>query len=379
MSDLLKKEAGGGKGMDYMELLFYLVMAWSLIRGNAVFGESTGREYLTYTMNVLAMLEIWCITTVYHNLFGSIGIAERTAALINSFLLLPMATGMERYMGVGSFMAVFAIAWALLLIHMGIQFLIKVFTFQMDVREFRYIRRLAWLLVAQGAVIIATGYFIGGNQWMSIQKISIAVWFAAFLFLEYIPGSPELDTGSLTEQLPRFVVLSFGMAMTGIAGVILDGFSGESLAYGIVVFLCLAALLVICDYYSRRMLNRQRLGKGHGYLVAHAVLLFALSFITEMFIFKRYGHVLEGPEPHRFYQSLSVILFLAAVFAISRYTDQSMINTKTLLLFLAAALVYFGLMYRFSGNWMFNGLCTAGFIGLAFMYISGVRIKLEVG
>ena len=378
MSDLLQQETEGRKRTEYMELFFYVILAGVFIFGNnpiRILNEEgmVTQYYLDYLLAMLEILEIWYITTVYFNRFGSNGIAERIMILINGFLLILMAKewiwlNYDHYPTT----ILFLIAWALILIHMGIQFLIKAITFQMDVSEIRYSRRWGILLLLQGMAVIAVEVVHYDHEYRIIGGCSLLIWFITVLILESRSSGSAIDPEAMSDRLARFVVLSFGMA--AIESILILAKREYDLYYLVMVFLCIAGLLGNYDYYCRRLLDRQQIGKGLGYMLLHMFLLIGLAGFSTAFI--QLTFYFRGYEAY-IIQTASVLLFFAMFFALSRYSFRGMMSAKSLIIVLVLCAVYIGLMIfcRYSYNLLI--LVTAGFIGLVFVYTAGVRIKLE--
>ena len=80
---------------------------------------------IAYILSTLAIIQIWNFSTFYINLFGRNGVRDHIFLFINMYLLY--------YIGEGTrlswvlFRTQYHIAWALILINIGVQYLISLY------------------------------------------------------------------------------------------------------------------------------------------------------------------------------------------------------------------------------------------------------------
>ena len=122
---LLKNEE---KKVEYLELIYDLVFVYMAGRNNALLGHIEDGfvsldSFLAYILCTLAIIQIWNFTTFYINLFGRNGVRDHVFLLVTMYLMyfLGESTRSDWH----AYQAQYHIAWSLILINIGIQYVIE--------------------------------------------------------------------------------------------------------------------------------------------------------------------------------------------------------------------------------------------------------------
>ena len=116
------------KKVEYLELIYDLIFVYIIGRNNSLLHHVEGgfislETFLTYALATLAVIQIWNYSTFYINMFGRNGLRDHIFLFLNMYLLY--------YIGEGTrtdwyrFQNQYHIAWALILINIGVQYLIE--------------------------------------------------------------------------------------------------------------------------------------------------------------------------------------------------------------------------------------------------------------
>ena len=377
MNSFFNQQSGEEKKVEYLELIYDLIFAYFIARNNDVIlhtqnGFITVDNFLGYIMGTLIILEIWYITTIYINRYGSNGIAEHVTIFVNMYLLYYMAESTS--VAWELYHIQYAVAWSLILINMGAQFIYKSNKLPMAPEEVRHTRKTAVILFIQAFLILCSVLWFRATG-TALANCSLLFWFIAILILGHRYDWIALDFGHLTERVMLFVVVTFGEMLTGIADFFGDGFSLAAIYYSVVTFLCVVGLLVIYGYYYNHLLDRQRPRKGMGYILLHVGLIFALNNITTAFILMPKVYVSTWAKV--IFLAASVFLFFAAMMALSHYSYQGMPPRKHLLLFAALGVIYLGAMNLSVLYWILPPLFTAVYIYIVFFIITKISRQTE--
>ncbi len=372
MDSLLRQQSGEEKKVEYLELIYDLIFAYFVTKNNDVIlhtqnGFISMGNFLGYIMGTLIILEIWYMTTTYINRYGTNGIAEHVTIFINMYLLYYMAESTS--VAWANYHIQYAIAWALILINLGVQFLLKSKMMEMYPHEHRHTRYIALIMFVQAGLILLSLVWFAMTG-VALANCSMVFWFVAILVLESKFNWISLDFTHLSERVMLFVVVTFGSMLTGIADFFDNGMSFAALYYSVTTFLCVIGLLVIYGHYYNKLLDRQRPGKGMAYILLHVGLILALNNITTALILMPKVYVSNWAKV--VFLAASVVLYFAAMLALSRFTYQGMPGKRHLLLFCLMAAVYLAAMSLSALYWILPPLFSAIYIYLIFLIM--VRI-----
>ena len=116
------------KKVEYVELIYDLIFVYVIGRNNALLHVIENDfvalpAFLAYIMTTLAVIQIWNYTTYYINIYGRHSIREHVFLFINMFLMYFIGEGTRADWQ--RFHTQYHVAWALILINIGVQYLIE--------------------------------------------------------------------------------------------------------------------------------------------------------------------------------------------------------------------------------------------------------------
>ena len=159
------------KKVEYIELIYDLVFVYMVGRNNALLHHFEGGfvapvNMMAYVMCTLAIIQIWNFTTFYINMFGRNSARDHVCLFINMYLMYFI--GEATRTDFAPYQAQYHIAWALILINIGVQYLIELRNHQADVWNRDIIKRMALALFAEAAVVLIAAF--------TSMSLSIVLW-----------------------------------------------------------------------------------------------------------------------------------------------------------------------------------------------------------
>ena len=124
----MQLQAKEEKKVEYLELIYDLIFVYIIGRNNSLIQTVEGGfvpfgMFLSYILCTLAVIQIWNFSTFYINMFGRNGVRDHIFLFVNMYLLYYIGEGTRLHWE--SFHAQYHVAWALILINIGIQYLIE--------------------------------------------------------------------------------------------------------------------------------------------------------------------------------------------------------------------------------------------------------------
>ena len=116
------------KMVEYIELIDDLIFVYMIGRNNALLhnfsgGFVDGAACGAYILTTLAVIQIWNYSTYYINIYGRHGVREHVFLFFNMFLLYFLGEGTRAdWQG---FHTQYHVAWALILVNIGLQYLLE--------------------------------------------------------------------------------------------------------------------------------------------------------------------------------------------------------------------------------------------------------------
>ena len=115
------------KKVEYIELIYDLIFVYIIGRNNQLLhifdnGFVTMPAFLFYVMTTLAIIQIWNYSTYYINVYGRHSVREHIFMFVNMFLLYFIGEGTRTDWQ--AYHTQYHIAWALILINIGVQYLL---------------------------------------------------------------------------------------------------------------------------------------------------------------------------------------------------------------------------------------------------------------
>ena len=316
---------GKGKKVEYIELIYDLIFVYLIGRNNALLevesGFFTGRMYLTYVLSSLIVLQIWYMSAVLINRYGSNGVLDHVFLFINMYLLYYLGRGIRPD---GEGMYGFLTAWGLIILNLAVQYAIRLVRARrggaVTIWEQMHLQYHLIHHLIQAAVIFAAIplYRFSGRVF---PLAAVIFGFGALILIEQFDRLVPVDFEHLTERVMLYVVFTFGEMIVAIAGYFSGGFSPSTLYFSLFAFLIVVGLFLSYGYLYNHVIDRERITTGTVYMLIHIGLIFALSNITIGLEFMREPAV--TPDLKTIYLIVAFVGSFVFMFRICGYAKES--------------------------------------------------------
>lgn len=362
-------ELRGEKKVEYIELIYDLVFVYLIGRNASLLdrveaGFLTGETFLNYLVSSLIVLQIWNYTTLFVNRFGKNSVSDKVMMLINMFLLYVM--GANTIHGWDANYVAFMGAWALILINLAVQYLLKLRSAE-EAPCSLFIRQNAALLFVQAAMI-GVSIIIFHVSGLAIGQWTFLIGFIAIPFLAKIPT----NFGHLTERVMLYVVFTFGDMILIVAEYFTDGLTFETLYFAMMSFLIVAGLFFSYGYLYDRLLDRSGERSGSLYMLLHVFIILSLTCVTSSLEFMRDAEVDSMSKTLMMVFSL-LVYFLGLALTEHWSFQQYKFRGKFLLLLTLEFAIFAAAMVLSAGK---GGYVTAA-ITLVFVYVQLATLVLS--
>ena len=347
------------KKVEYLELIYDLIFVFVIGRNNSLLHITDGDfvslgGFVSYVVCTLAVIQIWNFTTYYINVFGRNGIREHISLFFNMFLMYFIAEGTGKDWA--DYYVQYHIAWALILLNIGIQYLIELRNHKDDAKLSRLIKKMYLpLLTEAAAVIIALCcYELTGAE---ISWLAILTGIVASFAVGDRKKQSKVDFPHLTERAMLYVVFTFGEMIISLSGYFDGEFSFNSLYFSVMGFLIVVTLFLSYETLYDHIVDREQQNNGLSYMLIHIFLIFGLNNITVALEFMREEEI--GLMPKMLFLLGSFLLYFLCIFLLGRYAKRRcMFNRKFITLMSSSAAVFVGAMLVFRENMKINILLT---------------------
>jgi len=360
------------KKVEYIELIYDLIFVYIIGRNNALLhsfsnGFVDSAAFAAYIMTTLAVIQIWNYTTYYINIYGRHGVREHVFLFVNMFLLYFVGEGTRAdWQG---FHAQYHIAWALILVNIGLQYVIELRNHPDRPENRRQIRRMALILFAEAAIVAADifAYRAFGNTWLSLAAILFGMLTVILFGQKYSGGF--VDFPHLSERVMLYVVFTFGEMIIGIASYFDGAFSWRGTYFSLMAFLIAVGLFLSYGVFYDHIIDREKRTNGLGYMLLHIFLIFAMNNITNGLEFMQEEELRLMPK--LLFLVGSFLLFFGVLFALGIRHAKVRCERYPRLCFTAAAagVVFCALMLLLRGDMLLNIGLTVVFIFFLFAMI----------
>ena len=319
------------KKVEYLELIYDLIFVYIIGRNNSLLhhidgGFITGGAFLAYFMCTLAVIQIWNYSTFYINIFGRNGIRDHVFLFINMFLLYYMANG--TVIQWQSSVYRYSVPWAMILINLGLQYIIEM------------------------------------KNHKSEPYVPIFFGMAAMIIYGIAGSVVPVDFAHLSERAMLYVVFTFGEMIISAASYFTDEISFNSVYFALMAFLIVAGLFLSYGTMYNKIIDKESLTNGLGYMTIHIFLIFALNNISVALEFMRNEDVELMPKT--VFMTGSFVMYFTFMFLLARYAKRKCAFTiRTLLILVISAVCFIGLMILLRENMYLN-------IALSVIYIYAV-------
>ena len=309
------------KKVEYLELIYDLVFVYMAGRNNALLGHIEGGfvsldTFLAYILCTLAIIQIWNFTTFYINMFGRNGVRDHVFLLTTMYLMyfLGESTRSDWH----GYQAQYHIAWALILINIGLQYAIELRNHKVDVWNRKVIKRMAVTLFAE-ALIVLTASVASPSLVPLIDFTAVILGIVLTSLGKRKYASGLIDFSHLTERAMLYVVFTFGEMIVVISSYFAgDGsFDRRGIYFSLMAFLIVVGLFLSYEVIYDKLLDRDKEDNGLLYMIIHIFIVFGLNNITASLEFMRETEV--AVRPKMVFLVASMIVYYAFLFALGRY------------------------------------------------------------
>ena len=366
VKELLEKKE---KKVEYIELIYDLIFVYVIGRNNLLLhdfenGFVAFPAFLAYVLSTLAVIQIWNYTTYYVNIYGRHSAREHVFLFINMFLLYFIGEGTRSDWQ--RFHTQYHVAWALILLNIGVQYLIELRRHRTDKPRKTQIVRMAAILIAEAAVaaLDIPLYRATGTTWLSLAAIVFGM--TAVLFCGQRGSADAVEFSHLSERVMLYVVFTFGEMIISVAAYFEGAFSLRNTYFALMAFLIVVGLFLSYGVLYDRLVDREKHTNGLGYMLLHIFLIFSMNNITNGLEFMREENLSLLPKV--LFLVGSLILFFAFLFALGGgYAKAKCKKYKSLCLCAALpAAAFAALMLLLRADMFVNIAVTAAFVFTVF-------------
>ena len=361
------------KKVQYAELVYDLIFVYIVGRNNALLHHTVGgyvtfEAFFVYITCTLAVIQIWTFTTFYINAYGRNSARDYTLLFTNMFLMFFLARGTQSDWQ--NHHMIYHIAWALILINLGVHYLIERRHHHDDHLKSLRIRRMAITLFGEAAFIAlaAAEFRIQGTTFLSFVAILFGI--TATMLVGRHRAHEVIDFEHLTERAMLYVVLTFGEMIIAVAGYFDGELTPRSLYFASLSFLIVVGLFLCYGVMFDRVIDRKMQTNGLGYMFLHLFMILAMNTIASTLEFMRLEEI-DLMQKIAFMVG-SLIVFFVFLFATTRYARKGYRFKPSFYLIPAGLSICFaGAMFLFKELYMVH-------IALTVAYVFAIFILLRV-
>lgn len=370
------------KKVEYIELIYDLIFVYIIGRNNALLhsfsnGFVNPTAFMAYVLTTLAVIQIWNYTTYYINIYGRHSVREHIFLFINMFLLYFVGEGTRTDWQ--NFHTQYHIAWALILVNIGAQYLIELRNHTDRAQARKQIIRMAAILLTEACVVLLDIplYQLTGTSWLSLAAILLGM--GAVLFFGQRKSTGAVDFNHLSERAMLYVVFTFGEMIIAVSSYFEGGFSFHNVYFALMAFMIVAGLFLSYGVFYDRIIDREKRTNGLAYMLIHIFIIFAMNNITNSLEFMREDEI--SLTPKLLFLIGSFIVYFVFLFALgfrhakARCKRYNGLCLKAALMSVAFAL----LMFVFRNEMMINIAVSVVFVFVQFamIYTYGKRMSSE--
>ena len=358
------------KKVEYLELIYDLIFVFVIGRNNSLLhniegGFFRGGAFAAYVAGTLAVIQIWNFTTYYINIFGRNGAREHISLFINMFLMYFIAEGIASDWA--DYYIQYHIAWALILINIGVQYLIELRNHRNNKRMLVQIKRMSVPMFAEAVAVLAV-MLIYRSSGIELSWLAIAVGIIASFAVGIHSEQVKVDFSHLTERAMLYVVFTFGEMIISLSGYFEGIFNIDSLYFSAMGFLIVAALFLSYETLYDHIVDREQQNSGLSYMLIHIFLIFSLNNITVALEFMRMEEIFLLPK--MLFLISSFLLFFICIFLLGKYAKKRCVfNKKFITLMGASAIAFVCAMLIFREYMKLNILLTVIYVFSVFMVL----------
>ena len=277
------------KKVEYLELIYDLIFVYIIGRNNSLLhhvenGFVTAGVFFAYVICTLAVIQIWNFTTFYINIYGRNGARDHVFLCLNMYLLYYIADGIS--VGWESTFYRFNIAWALILVNIAVQHIIEMRNHNDSPPEKAQLRRKAAIILAEAA-LVGVHILVYHMYGVYVAYIPILFGIIATALSGRLNSAVPVDFAHLSERAMLYVVFTFGEMIISIAPYFTEELTHNNLYFSTMAFLIVVGLFLSYGTMYNKILDRDTVTNGTGYMMIHVFLIFALNNISVALEFMR--------------------------------------------------------------------------------------------
>ena len=357
----------------YAELVYDLIFVYIVGRNNALLhhtvdGFFTFDSFMVYFTCTLAVIQIWNFTTYYINAYGRNGARDYVFLFTNMFLMFFLARSTQANWQ--STHQMYHIAWALILVNIGAQYLIELRNHRGEPAQLRRIRRMAIILLTEAAIVgLSTIEFsITGTSYTSAAAIIFGVAAAAIIGHRHKSGFVDFE--HLSERAMLYVVLTFGEMIIAIAGYFEGEINFNTLYYAGMAFLIVVGLFLSYGLLYDHVVDRKMETNGLGYMFIHIFLILSLNNITLGLEFMREDEV--DLFLKMVFLVISLLVYFGLLLATGRYAKKLCHLNRNFYFILS----FLGTIFTLLMLWLRENMAVN--IAITVLFVFGVYLILYV-
>ena len=289
--NIFKKEE---KKVEYLELVYDLVFVYLIGRENAILhhfrnGFIEPGAFVVFLVSTLAVIQIWTFTTFYINLYGRNGARDHVFLLVNMYLIYFMGESTRNDWQ--AYQTQYHIAWGLIVLNVGLQYLLELRNHETDVWNRDLIRRMAVNLAAE-AVFIFLAAVPNRTTGVLFSVIAILSGVILTLITRRSSGGGLVDFAHLSERAMLYVVFTFGEMIIAIAAY----FRGDGRFHGGTIYVSLMTFIFAmnCITVSFEIMEEERIAAAPKIMM---ITISMAAYFLSLFLLR--GHFRPHCAPDR--------------------------------------------------------------------------------
>ncbi len=279
------------KKVEYIELIYDLIFVYIIGRNNALLHITEGgfvkqQALFAYILCTLAVIQIWNYTTFYINMFGRKGIRDHIFLFVNMYLMYFIGQSVQE--DFEKYIPQFHIAWGLILVNIGLQYLAEMRNHKADVWNKDICKRMLIPLFTE-AVLVFTGGFTEESVGVILSVVAISAGIILTMLSRRKSPGGQVDFAHLTERAMLYVVFTFGEMIIAVASYFNGNgsWNTNTVYFSLMAFLIVVGLFLSYGYVYDHLIDREGSYDGMMYMIIHIFIIFALNNITASLEFMR--------------------------------------------------------------------------------------------
>ena len=373
------------KKVEYIELIYDLIFVYMIGRNSSLMhnienGFIAPMSFFTFVLGTLVIIQIWNFTNFYINRYGSNGLQEHIMMLVNMFLLYFMGDA-TRVEWQHWFYYKYNIAWALILLNICINYLIKYRKIK-DSKPWEAVQ-ISYTIIMLGveALLVLISIPIYARTGLILAPVALIFGMVFTIVIADINALVPIDFGHLTERAMLYVVFTFGEMIIAISGYFEGEVNINNIYFALMGFLIVVGLFQSYELLYDHLIDRELITNGTGYMMIHLFLIFSLSTLTAALEFMREEEVALMPKT--LFLTGSFIIYFVCLFLLGIYMkNRSKPNPRFIIMIAVILIAFAALMIIFRENMYVNILVTVMLVyGVFFILLkakkSGKGCRME--